>query len=696
VEFKNGPHAAESPATLPNAQDIYLNSSGAAYRATEPPTYSSPAPGYEPVEGWFEGTGGTGNECSTMQDNAFNFTTLIATDITLCKKYTAPDHTITITPGEGIATATSTQLSYSAASLAGFAELTATVEPGYHFAGWSITGTGITIANQAALSTTISVNQTQLANLTDVTITANAAKDHYSITFEPGVDKDGETMNTTEFPEGISSIEFGSDLTSITTPTAHGYSFASWKRKDTGVDFIDTTMPALPGGDGDTLTLVAQWTVNSQDPLTLEFLTQTTPSTIQVHVAGGSGTGAYLLTSTTPDVCAVTESNPEVEDLTVGTDVDVNLLSSGTCTLTLDKAGDDDFVEAHAEQTTLIGTLKLKTNPQVAQTQKSYPDEFFKVGTTVTLPTPTPEDPIEWKFNKWCDTANNCYTSEVVISAEDEELTPTWTHFGNYPELGQLIEDAQNYIEQVEQGKKHPVNSTTHEIDTEAVTLIERLDELPDNLSSWLRTKRTELVATLEQYREQISTQEHEDNEDGISIEGDLPIYVTIEHEVLDKLLETKILQELGILPENLVVAYKIDLVYLINHGDKQAGDVYDIPEGKTISVTLHNLKLEDALNYSLYHKHLEQTPEKLNFTKTKTADGYNITFTVNKFSEFLLVKDTASPEPIPQPSAPDSPTHPTAADATAPALTGVDVHLLLGILLGLVLTAAVLKRRWL
>jgi len=100
-----------------------------------------------------------------------------------------------------------------------------------------------------------------------------------------------------------------------------------------------------------TLTVLPEATSSTYDP--------TTPVTIALSASGGSGDGALTYASSTPTICTVTEST-------------VTILAAGTCTVSVSKASDTNYLGATSAGVAILVTTpnfpSLTTNPTLAGT----------------------------------------------------------------------------------------------------------------------------------------------------------------------------------------------------------------------------------------------------------------------------------------------------------------------------------------
>ena len=130
----------------------------------------------------------------------------------------------------------------------------ATVRSGYSWYRWTVTSTG---------SLAYSNKSWTLASIQgDVSYTANATANKYTVTFDPNGGKVSPTSK---------SVTFESVYGELPTPTRPGYDFKGWYTAKTGgYQVSENTMVAIAGNH----TLYARWTARNDTPYVVNHYTQ--------------------------------------------------------------------------------------------------------------------------------------------------------------------------------------------------------------------------------------------------------------------------------------------------------------------------------------------------------------------------------------------------------------------------------------
>jgi hypothetical protein len=192
---------------------------------------------------------------------------------------------------------------------------------------------------------------------------------------------------------------------SFTTPVATNSSISLDARNT--VDIYVKVCPQYgPEADPCNYYKVPVWrTGNIQAPLSLDTLSEN-PSSVDFGFNGGSGTGNYTLTAATSSgsICEIGSQDQQ--------GAHINLLSSGVCELTLNKAADTDFEAATSVTLKFnVWTVNLNGNsmtfPSIAgdSVPESNQKLFFMDGDTFILPLASEAN---YSFQGWCSVLSNC------------------------------------------------------------------------------------------------------------------------------------------------------------------------------------------------------------------------------------------------------------------------------------------------
>lgn len=157
---------------------------------------------------------------------------------------------VVLTAGTGISATTGSGIYPYGATVT----IDATVRSGYSWYRWTVTSTGsLAYSNKSWTLASIQGN---------VSYTANATANKYTVTFDPNGGKVSPTSK---------SVTFASVYGELPTPTRPGYDFKGWyTAKTEGYQVSENTMVAIAGNH----TLYARWTARNDTPYVVNHYTQ--------------------------------------------------------------------------------------------------------------------------------------------------------------------------------------------------------------------------------------------------------------------------------------------------------------------------------------------------------------------------------------------------------------------------------------
>ncbi|HPA20868.1 MAG TPA: InlB B-repeat-containing protein [Verrucomicrobiae bacterium] len=220
--------------------------------------------------GWWTGPGGTGAEVTPTTP------VTITADQTLYAKWTANTYTVSFDAQGGTAPSPTT---VNVTSGSTYGPLATTTREGYTFAGWWTGPGGVGVQVTAAMSVTITDNQTLYAKWTATTYTV-------------GFDAQGGTAPS----PAATTVIYGAAYGPLASTTRPGYTFGGWWTSPGGAG--DEVMSSTLVSITDDQTLYAKWTANTYT-VTFDAQGGADPSPETTEVTYGATYGPLATTTRT-------------------------------------------------------------------------------------------------------------------------------------------------------------------------------------------------------------------------------------------------------------------------------------------------------------------------------------------------------------------------------------------------------------
>ncbi|MBP5675297.1 InlB B-repeat-containing protein [Candidatus Saccharibacteria bacterium] len=288
--------------------------------------------GYDPIDGWAYSD--TGNiEYSANEEYNPNTDILACSDDANCKKtlyamWEPHQTTISYAPGDGVTDATGTvaNSTFTFDSEATFTNNTFS-RPGYTQSGWKLNGTDYELGGTISKWTVDEPSQTAKA-----TWTPEVYNISFNMNCRPNITGTGSMDNMTNI-----TYDAGATLTSNSFSCGEGYSFAGWKRDNTGslitnggrADKFDVD------ANGDTVQLYAQWNIDDHFIAGMREAGKT-------KMTANDGKDYYKMQDMTSSLCSfvptatTNDNNEEIQlvDTRDGKTYWVSKLKDGKCWMT--------------------------------------------------------------------------------------------------------------------------------------------------------------------------------------------------------------------------------------------------------------------------------------------------------------------------------------------------------------------------